>query len=77
MNSRHNGPPRLPGRGPDHEEAAAPEADPALRRLHPGGAHLHHHRADEERKLARVPVGQGSDPEAAPAHRHRRSGILN
>ena len=54
MNSRHNGPPRLPGRGPDHEEAAAPEAYPALSRLHPGGAHLYHHGAHEIRQPARI-----------------------
>lgn len=52
---RHHGPRRLPTRGSADEEAAAPQADPAVRRLHPAGAHLHHHRAHEARQPAGLP----------------------
>ena len=54
---RHDGPEGLPVRGSDHEEAPPPQADPAVRRVHQRGAHLHHHRAHEERQPARVPPG--------------------
>ena len=47
--SRHDGPEGLPVRGPHHEEAAPSQAHPALRCLHPGGAHLYHHGAHEIR----------------------------
>ena len=73
-------------RGPDHEEAASPQADPgndddhdnddnddgvvAVRGVHQRGAHLHHHGADEEREPAGVPPGQGPHPQADPADRH-------
>ena len=52
---RHHGPEGFPVRGPHHEEVAPPQADPALRCLHPGGAHLHHYGAHEIRQPARVP----------------------
>jgi hypothetical protein len=52
--ARHDGPQGLPRRGPDHEEAPTREAHSALRRLHDGGADLHHYGAHEERKLTRV-----------------------
>lgn len=68
----HDGPEGLPGRGADHEEAAPSEAHPAVRRVHDGGAHLHHHGAHEERLSARVPAGQGQAAQAAPADRHGR-----
>ena len=52
--SRHDGPEGLPVRGPHHEEAAPSQAHPALRCLHPGGAHLYHHGAHEIRQPARI-----------------------
>lgn len=52
---RHHGHCGLPARGSDHEAAAAPQADPAVRRVHAAGAHLHHHGADEERQPAGLP----------------------
>ena len=61
-------------RGPDHEEAPPSQADPAIRRLHQRGAHLHHHRAHEERQLAGVSPGQGPDDEAPAADRYERPG---
>lgn len=52
--TRHDGPQRLPRGGPNYEEAPARETHPVVRRLHNGRADLHHHRAHEERKFARV-----------------------
>jgi len=40
---RYDGPEGFPGGGSDHEEAASPEADTAVRRVHAGRADLHHH----------------------------------
>ena len=40
---RHDGPQGLPLRGSDHEEAPPSQTDPAVRRVHQRGAHLHHH----------------------------------
>lgn len=54
---RYHGPKGLLGRGSDHEEAEAPQVDTALRCLHAGGAHLHHHRAHEEWISPRIPAG--------------------
>uniref|UniRef100_A0A8D8CE30 (northern house mosquito) hypothetical protein n=1 Tax=Culex pipiens TaxID=7175 RepID=A0A8D8CE30_CULPI len=53
----NHGPEGFPRRGADHEEAPAQQADPAVRRVHPRGADLHHHGAHEARLAARVPAG--------------------
>ena len=55
--SRHYGSKGLLVGGTNHEEVTAPEVDPAVRRLHDGGAHLYHHRAHEEWKLAGISTG--------------------
>ena len=62
--ARYDGSKGFPLRSSDHEKVATSQTDPALRRLHFGGADLHHHRADEERQSAGVPAGQGPHHEA-------------
>lgn len=52
---RHHGRRGLLERGSDHEEAAAPQADSAVCRLHLGGAHLYNHRADDKWQPVGVP----------------------
>lgn len=52
---RHHGRRGLLERGSDHEEAAAPQADSAVCRLHLGGTHLHNHRADDKWQPVGVP----------------------
>ena len=68
--ARYDGSKGFPLRSSDHEKVATSQTDPAVRRLHAGGANLHHHGADEERQPAGVPPGQGPDDEAHPADRH-------
>ena len=36
------------------------QVDPVVRGVHPGGAHLHHHRVDEERQSPRILAGNTS-----------------
>lgn len=48
--TRHHGSEGLPCRGADHEETATRQADSTVRRLHDGGADLHHHGIDEKRQ---------------------------
>ncbi len=55
--NRHDGPQGLFVWSSNHEEAETSKAHSALRRLHHGGAHLHYHRADEERKSSRISSG--------------------
>ena len=47
---RHDGPEGFPDRSADHEKVEASEADSVVRCVHVRGAHLHHHRTDEERQ---------------------------
>lgn len=53
----YDGPEGFPGGSSDHEETSTSEADPIVRRLHDGGADLHHHGIDEERLPAGIPPG--------------------
>ena len=50
---------QVPRGGSDHEEVPARQAGEAVRRLHQGGAHLHHHRADEQRKSSGLSTARG------------------
>lgn len=54
---RYHGPQGFPGWGTDHEEAAAPKADPTVCSVYHGGTNIHHHRTHEERQSAGVPAG--------------------
>ena len=65
-----------------YEETSASEVDSTVRRLYHGRTHLHRHRADEERKPARIPAElQRKATQATKPHRHvrsnrRRNGLL-